>query len=481
MPVTQYCDQRFQNQRDLYQFLSRWQQDLTPEQPTQFISLSFEIAPVDPLLVFHQLAQPHQLNCYFEKQEPSQHYTQPPQRTAIAAIGSVREYAAHSAQRFTEIKKFIQTTSKSIVQAGVGSPAIAPTFFCGFTFQPNSVIPLEGGFPSGFAFLPQWQISQMAEQTIALHHCQLQHDQSLDQQVDAIWKTLTQIQAINPRNTELLTGAALEITQSFTEESGTFQAGVQAALTAIAAQKLRKIVLAHILDITASQPFQPAHSLRKLRRLYPDCFLFSVGNRAGQSFLGASPERLVCVRDRQLITDALAGSAPRGATPKQDAQLAHALLNSDKDNREHQMVVEFITQQLTALGLSPQRSPLRLRQLSNIQHLHTPIQATIPPTTHILDVVAALHPTPAVAGLPRDRACAEIARLETFARSLYAAPIGWVNHQGEGEFVVGIRSALVQGCQARLFAGAGIVAGSDPDREWAEVQLKLQTILANLV
>ena len=190
---------------------------------------------------------------------------------------------------------------------------------------------------------------------------------------------------------------------------------------------------------------------------------------------------MVSVRDGQLKTGALAGSAPRGKTTSEDAVLAQCLLASVKEQHEHQVVSQFICQQLAQLGLNPQLSPVRLLQLSNIQHLQTPIQATVPDDIHLLDVVEALHPTPAVAGMPRAIACDYIRQYEAFERSLYAAPIGWVDHHGNGEFAVGIRSALLNGCHARLFAGAGIVEGSDPDRELAEVQLKLQALMQALV
>ncbi|GFZ91393.1 hypothetical protein CYANOKiyG1_01720 [Okeania sp. KiyG1] len=119
--------------------------------------------------------------------------------------------------------------------------------------------------------------------------------------------------------------------------------------------------------------------------------------------------------------------------------------------------------------------------MSNIQHLWTPITAEISQNIHILEILAELHPTPAVAGVPRDTAQQQIHNFETFERSLYAAPIGWIDYQGNGEFVVGIRSALIDGDRTRLFAGAGIVVGSKPDKELAEVQLKLQTLLKALV
>ena len=119
-------------------------------------------------------------------------------------------------------------------------------------------------------------------------------------------------------------------------------------------------------------------------------------------------------------------------------------------------------------------------QLSNIQHLWTPIRANLPNSVHPLQILAQLHPTPAVAGVPCEEACHAIREWETLDRQLYAAPLGWVNGQGDSEFIVGIRSALINGDRARLYAGAGIVAGSDPAKELAEIQLKLQALLNTL-
>ncbi|NET39314.1 MAG: isochorismate synthase, partial [Cyanothece sp. SIO1E1] len=215
---------------------------------------------------------------------------------------------------------------------------------------------------------------------------------------------------------------------------------------------------------------------------HPDCYTFSTSNGRGKSFIGASPERLISIDDGKLITDALAGSAPRGKTVAEDADLANRLLCSEKERYEHRIVVDFMMQHLQHLGIKPFCADIPgLLQLSNIQHLHTPIQASVPASVHPLEIVTALHPTPAVAGAPREVACAQIKRYETFERSLYAAPLGWIDHQGNSEFIVGIRSALIAGNHARLYAGAGIVDGSDPDRELAEIRLKLQALLQALV
>jgi menaquinone-specific isochorismate synthase len=127
--------------------------------------------------------------------------------------------------------------------------------------------------------------------------------------------------------------------------------------------------------------------------------------------------------------------------------------------------------------LKPEFSPRPgVRRLANVQHLHTPIRAVLPPAVQLLEAVAALHPTPAVGGTPREAAIARIRGLEGFPRGLYAGAIGWINARGGGEFLVGLRSALVDGPRARLYAGAGIVAGSRPENEFAETELKFKAM-----
>lgn len=161
--------------------------------------------------------------------------------------------------------------------------------------------------------------------------------------------------------------------------------------------------------------------------------------------------------------------------------MANLLLKNRKEKREHQAVRDFIIERLRGIGLKPQQLPLQLLKLSNIQHLWTPIYAHLPADIEPLEIVALLHPTPAVAGVSTEIACEKIRYYEKSARSLYAAPLGWVDYEGNCEFIVGIRSALIDGDRAMLYAGAGIVSGSNPDKEFDEVQLKLQSLLKALV
>ena len=181
---------------------------------------------------------------------------------------------------------------------------------------------------------------------------------------------------------------------------------------------------------------------------------------------------------KELETEALAGSIRRGATASEDAALAAALLRSEKDQREHRQVVDDIVARLRPLGLEPRPAgSAQVRRLANVQHLHTAVTARVPATVQLLDILGAMHPTPAVGGSPREASVARIRELEGFPRGLYAGALGWLNPRGGGEFFVGIRSALIEGPRAKVFAGAGIVAGSTPEKEFAETELKFKAML----
>ena len=194
------------------------------------------------------------------------------------------------------------------------------------------------------------------------------------------------------------------------------------------------------------------------------------------SFIGSTPEHLASADGETLQTAALAGSAPRSPDPVVDNAIGQALLTSPKERSEHALVVNAIHDALSELGLSAEYPPTpALLRLHGIQHLHTPIQTELSSSVSLLDVVGALHPTPAVAGYPRARANALRAEHEGFDRGWFAGPIGWMNASGNGEFRVALRSALIDD-ETTLYAGAGVVSGSDPDRELLETDMKLEAI-----
>ena len=174
---------------------------------------------------------------------------------------------------------------------------------------------------------------------------------------------------------------------------------------------------------------------------------------------------------------ALAGSIRRGQTLAEDEDLGDRLLNSPKERQEHQFVIQAIADHLDASVSDLVVEETGLLKLSNIQHIFTPISGRKKGNAHILDFVEALHPTPAVGGLPSGPGLEYISRSEPVSRGWYAAPVGWFDTVGGGEFVVALRSAVTDGSRTRLYAGAGIVAESDPAREWQETELKFRPMM----
>ncbi|MFV3405952.1 isochorismate synthase [Pseudomonas sp. NY15463] len=252
-----------------------------------------------------------------------------------------------------------------------------------------------------------------------------------------------------------------------------WQAAVGEAVQCIRRGELYKVVLARHVLRRHSAPIAVAPLLRRLRKRNPSAHLFAI--RRGQScFLGATPERLAHLQGGVVSTHALAGTTARGADEASDGRLGQALMASAKEREEHDLVVRSIRQGLERLGASVQAADApELRRLPTLQHLSTPIEAELGQQTGVLEVIEQLHPTPAVAGAGLGQALAFIRQHEGLDRGWYAGPVGWMNGQAEGDFVVALRSVLVQGADAYLYAGCGVVADSLPEHEYQETCLKL--------
>jgi isochorismate synthase len=251
-------------------------------------------------------------------------------------------------------------------------------------------------------------------------------------------------------------------------------------LADIAAGRLVKLVLARAVRLQADAPLDALRVAARLRQAYPGCTVFAVG--AGPAtFVGATPERLVRVEGSRVLTAAVAGTAARGATAGADAHLAAGLLASAKERAEHACVVDDLRARLASVCRDIEGPPApSVITTESVQHLHTPIVARLRPGRGLLEVADVLHPTPAICGAPRADALAVLAGRERLARGWYGGGVGWLDADG-GEVAVAIRAALVRGAHATLFAGAGIVAGSDPEAELEETRLKLRPLLGALL
>jgi menaquinone-specific isochorismate synthase len=254
---------------------------------------------------------------------------------------------------------------------------------------------------------------------------------------------------------------------------------VRAILEAIAAGELAKAVLAREVVVHADAPFDARVVVDRLRATQGGCVVFAAGGN-----VGATPELLVRRRGTAVVSRPMAGTIPRGATDAGDSAAEAALAASVKDGLEHRLVVDAVVDDLRESGvdITSVRGP-DVARLATVSHLATTIAGTVEPrsASSALELALRLHPTPAVAGAPRDAALAMLEDLETFDRGRYAGPVGWVDAHGDGEWAVALRCAELDGTTARLVAGAGVVAGSDPDAEWAETQAKLEPMLRVLV
>jgi menaquinone-specific isochorismate synthase len=254
---------------------------------------------------------------------------------------------------------------------------------------------------------------------------------------------------------------------------------VHAILEAIAAGELAKAVLAREAVVHADAPFDARVVVDRLRATQGGCVVFAAGGN-----VGATPELLVRRRGTAVVSRPMAGTIPRGATDAGDSASEAALAASVKDGLEHRLVVDAVVDGLRASGvdIASVRGP-DVARLATVSHLATTIAGTVEPRSarSALELALRLHPTPAVGGAPRDAALAMLEDLETFDRGRYAGPVGWVDAHGDGEWAVALRCAELDGNTARLVAGAGVVAGSDPDAEWAETQAKLEPMLRVLV
>lgn len=242
---------------------------------------------------------------------------------------------------------------------------------------------------------------------------------------------------------------------------------------------LDKVVLARAVEhrAAAGGAFDPVATLARLRDARAVRFAAAPGGAARGCLVGATPELLARVDGAHVETVALAGTAARGRDPAEDEALGAALLASAKDRREHALVADAVRAALAARCATVEAPPApSLRRLPRVQHLETRFTGTLRPAGGLLDLAAGLHPTPAVAGAPRGAALAWLRRHEPLARGWYAGAVGWLDAQGDGALAVAIRSALLQGDRAFTFAGAGVVAGSDPAAEWDETALKLETL-----
>ncbi|MBX3082135.1 MAG: isochorismate synthase [Anaerolineae bacterium] len=406
-------------------------------------------------------------------------YSRPSEGFSLAGFGAASVINSVGAARFRQA-----ATARRTLMAGArieglhGLPGTGPLFFGGFAFDPQTQASgLWADFGDGRLVMPRVLYTQHGKDAYLTLNILV--NASTNPEIEAaetvaLWQELISLPTPSPRHQPEV------ISTQDLRPAADWQADVAYAAKKIQQGDLEKTVLARAVQVTANQTFDLPTALRRLIHDYSDCHVFAVAHD-DSCFLGATPECLLRLQHGNVTTMSLAGSLKRGTTPEEDQQLGEHLLNSTKDRHEHAVVVREIVEKLRAYvnDLRYAGEPVLLK-LRNVQHLCTPITGQLANGYTLLDLITELHPTPAVGGRPRQVALNLIREREKLDRGWYAAPIGWVDAQGDGEFVVALRSALIHGAQATLFAGCGIVGDSDPEQELAESNWKLRPMLSAL-
>ncbi|PLR79417.1 isochorismate synthase [Bacillus sp. V3-13] len=403
----------------------------------------------------------------------------PSGQALIIGLGICKQIQSdQAADRFLhtekEWKRFIED---SVIFNPYPQPGLGPVMFGGFSFDPlKQKTPLWSKFSDSLFHLPKYMLSIIDGQSYLTTNvvCTQHDDASLAEKVAE-------------KRQEILSsaakGASYQTAKLLHKEEidpGAWKNTVSNVVDDLQEGSLKKVVLARELRLYFKDAVQVEMVLSRLLKEQRESFIFAFESN-GDCFIGASPERLVKKAANQVKSTCLAGSIARGKTPEEDKLLGETLLTDQKNLIEHQYVVDMIKEAMAdACEQVDMPSEPQLLKMRDIQHLYTPVTGKLLKNKTLLSMVKRLHPTPALGGSPKCEAMAKIREVEAMDRGFYAAPLGWMDYHDNGEFAVSIRSGLIQGGEASLFAGCGIVADSDSESEYMETGIKFRPMLTAL-
>jgi salicylate biosynthesis isochorismate synthase/menaquinone-specific isochorismate synthase len=405
-------------------------------------------------------------------------WEQPDREFALAGLGSAHEAGSRGPRRFTETAvECIATIRDAVLDEPAGLPAGAgPVWLGGFSFHDGGgSTPTWSSLPPASLVLPEVSLCRRGEEAFLTVNSIAGPGDDPGRLAAALGARLAGLREeplplVDPHPTAR---SGIRSVRA----PGEFEATVAASTDRIAAGEMRKVVVAREVVVEAPAAHDPAAAFGAMREQFRSCFCFCVGTPEA-AFVGASPELLVRRSGAGVSTVALAGSIRRSSDPAVDDHLGEQLLRSDKNRREQRIVSERIVRLLRPHSVWVETAPEpEVVKVANIQHLATPVLAQLAEPRSAVELAGLLHPTPAVGGEPREAAVAAIPGLEEMDRGWYAGPVGWMDAAEDGEFCVALRSALLRDREAHLFAGVGVVAGSDPAAELDETEIKLGALL----
>src|SRR3954468_1084059 len=405
-------------------------------------------------------------------------WEQPDRGFAVAGLGSAIQVVSRGEDRFSDLAERCTRAmhDRSAEEPDELPAGAGPVWATGFAFSPRGGSdPLWSSLPPALATMPEIAVSRGPEGAFLTASIFLEPGTDPDDLLEGAAKRAGSLRTAVLTPADPHPSAATRIFGRYPPER--YEKIVAAAVERIRSTSIEKVVLARELTVEAPAAHDPAALLGALRDLFPSCFCFCFGTPEA-AFIGASPELLVRRSGAVAATVALAGTTSRSADPAVDDHLGEAMLRSPKVRDEHGIVVRRIERTLRphSVWVHAEAQPFVVK-VGNLQHLATPIRAQLAESHSAIELAGFLHPTPAIGGEPREPALQLIQELEGIDRGWYTGPVGWMDTAEDGEFCVGLRSALVRDREAHLYAGCGIVADSDPVAELQESELKFEALL----
>lgn len=452
----------------LEQRIDRAIKSMRHDESHKLISITKQIEQVSPLLVFEGAGAFRDDRTFWSSADRT---------LTLTSVGKIKIIEA-SQNRFTETEKAWQSLIKNawIDNPYEGTPGTGIVALGGMSFDPlKETTELWSKFAPSLFYIPNILLTVYEDNYYVTTNMIVSKKYKADSLADLI--TQKEIEYLSGSH---LPQQKLSIEKEIEIDPQKWQETVAKAAEEMKQSTTEKIVLAREVRLHFDEEVNIAYVLSQLMNTQQHSYLFAFENN-GDCFVGATPERLVKVEGSDLLSTCLAGTAPRGATEKEDREIGQTLLNDEKNRKEHDFVVQMINNALlkTCTDISIPEKPV-LHPLKNLQHLYTPVTAKLKQNFTIFDVVEQLHPTPALGGTPTKESLKFIREHEQLDRGWYGAPIGWIDSNNNGEFAVAIRSALIQRDEASLFAGCGILADSDNKMEYEETKIKLMPMLTVL-
>ena len=440
-------------------------------QENVLFSYSFRFEVMDLLPILTHQADKNTIRVYWE---------QPSHGISFAGLGDILEFHQIAKNNSQKINEQLRVTMKQGVSITDNS-LIGPRIIGGFSFnQYNGNDNSWENFPKTQFLLPECLGTSTDDGSWLTISRMIHPNEEIESLINKFTRTMIFYENRLPVTLPPITRVAVDKYRDVPDRE-TYAQTIYSVLGKIKPSQLEKVVISRSHHVKVGTGFSSVSSMQILRNAYPKCTSFFFSFPGKGTFFGSTPERLIRLKDKFVQTEALAGTIARGNNIEEDRILAETLMGSHKEREEHNLVMEQIIRKLEPIisDIQYSSSP-RILKLKNVQHLQTPITGELRKDEHILNLVARLHPTSAVAGTPTDKAMKIIGEMEAHDRGWYSGPIGWINSKGDGEFYVALRSALVKDEEAHIFAGGGIVSESHPDTEWEETELKLQPIISAL-